>query len=758
MINPIIPMVAVTGTPDEKKIHNFVDSLYRVGLRQFLIYPRSGCEIPYMSEEWFHTVQNFLECAEKLEMKVWLYDDFNWPSGHCGGRVVQNPDYRLKSVTIRGHNAGRIHTGNNRDDFFGLGRFPDLMSDSATDYFIELTHEAYYKRFQKYFGSTILGIFTDEPSIAYACGSDDIPFYDGMDKDYYKKTGRTLQEDIQTQNEQLQSECMDLIMARFKKCYIEKIANWCQTHKIRMTGHLLHDDSPYRSARNSGGLLSCLSAFDLPGIDEIYSDLTSGYELTLLGAIQYAAKDGAIAEMFALGPCDMPYAKKRCMLFLASCFRVDHYFAAISPIDMRASKLIPDFFNAFSELQPDFAGMELLGEDAISAAEYAQKKFNPDVFIRYPRAAYVRNILDAKSDQPLYDLVNCLTKNQVQWKFIQEDEQPEANIPVAAFSQDLNLLLDGKPTTVSEICRQFRPRFLITCKDGSLPQNLFVRRFCDGSRLVLELAGKSRELLDGEQSFLLPAFGVWKGIHQEQKERRSLSDGVFEIEYQNENVARALFVDEQTDTNIICKQPMKVSFAVRGKVHCRLDGEICEHVLEEDTLRAGMKEFYRCTKKYLLLAGGHLLQSEDDYKYLPSVFLKGYFHVHYDSEACTLELTHTRDSYRAGEKLQYYGTVVFKKEVILPAKADVIVITGTQLFTSVYLDDQFLGSAICEPYQYHIQPIDHQRKCWVKIVQTSSIGPIFGDVAYYDANKKEVSWRGTPSTRETFFGFEEVYC
>ena len=85
-----------------------------------------------------------------------------------------------------------------------------------------------------------------------------------------------------------------------------------------MTGHLLHDDSPYKSARNSGGLLESLSDFMQPGIDEIYSDLHAESELTLWGAIDALAQQNTMAEMFALGPCDMQSLRISSIAFLRS--------------------------------------------------------------------------------------------------------------------------------------------------------------------------------------------------------------------------------------------------------------------------------------------------------------------------------------------------------------------------------------------------------------------------------------------------------
>lgn len=41
----------------------------------------------------------------------------------------------------------------------------DILNPIAVNRFIELTHEAYYRELKEYFGNTIIGFFTDEPSI-----------------------------------------------------------------------------------------------------------------------------------------------------------------------------------------------------------------------------------------------------------------------------------------------------------------------------------------------------------------------------------------------------------------------------------------------------------------------------------------------------------------------------------------------------------------------------------------------------------------
>lgn len=46
----------------------------------------------------------------------------------------------------------------------------DLLDINAMKLFIHLTHDTYYNRLEKYFGSTIVAMFTDEPCPLGRCG------------------------------------------------------------------------------------------------------------------------------------------------------------------------------------------------------------------------------------------------------------------------------------------------------------------------------------------------------------------------------------------------------------------------------------------------------------------------------------------------------------------------------------------------------------------------------------------------------------
>ena len=197
--NPLIPMGALTGCPDQKEIHDFLSAFKEVGFSQYLIYPRSGCELEYLSDDWFATCETFLEeCKNLGYSSVWLYDEFNFPSGQCGGRIMkENPDHALHFLQVF-----------EKDGTFSYGittnpNAPDVLNPEAMQKFIAYTHEQYAKRFGKYFGSLIKGIFTDEPSFNYYVGVGTgtekllIPFYPELEADYTALTGSNLKQDIE---------------------------------------------------------------------------------------------------------------------------------------------------------------------------------------------------------------------------------------------------------------------------------------------------------------------------------------------------------------------------------------------------------------------------------------------------------------------------------------------------------------------------------------------------------------------------------
>ena len=500
MINPLIPMTCITGHPNRDKICTYLNKLKSVGIVQLLLYPRSGCEIEYLSESWFDVISIFIDYCSSNNMKIWLYDDYNWPSGDANSKVTKKEEFRLKSIYTSGDKIGTINYKSlHNSGIFGGKYFPDLLNEKAVDYFIKCTHEEYYKRFKKYFGNVIIGMYTDEPSIGYCCTENSIPYYNGIENDYLHLCGRNFINDLQNNYSEFLYNAVTVISDKFKSSYINKIKSWCESHNILMTGHLLSDSEVYNSIVHSGRFLKNLSEFSLPGIDEIYTDFTDENEFSLFNSIEYSSgKNGAMAELFALGPCDMTYAKKRAMIYFSACHKVDHYFLAVSHMDLRGNLLVKDYFSDFSSDQPDFEGLKLLSDDACKASYIAKKDYQADVYVRYPYEFGAKNLNKTCDKQPFLKLINYLSNNNIQWKYL--DDELRTDAPIIEMDEKYNFFIDKKPLNIDNIHKKI---IIEDSEKNRINKGIFVRTFKDNSLVIINLFAKEGlYYINGKQIYL----------------------------------------------------------------------------------------------------------------------------------------------------------------------------------------------------------------------------------------------------------------
>ena len=752
MKSPLITMIAITGKPTKSYIYDYMKSLKDNGIEQAMLYPRSGCEIEYLSEEWFSTIGHFIDSSKELDMCIWLYDDFNWPSGDAGGRVTAIPEYRLKAISTKGDTLGEItYKSQHNAGLFGEKFFPDLLSPDAVEYFIKCTHEEYYKRFASYFGTVIKGIFTDEPSIGYCCKDGCIPYYDGIGVDYFDFCGRDFFDDMKNHHADFYLNAISVISERFRTNYIERLRKWCDGHDILMTGHLLCDDEMFWTVQHNGRLLKNLSRFALPGIDDIETYFDSKKEPALFGVIENASgENGAMAELFALGPCDMSYAKKRAMIYFAACHKIDHYFLAISHLDMRGNYKVKDYLNDISPSQPDFLGMKELSKEAKAAAMLAKMDYTPDVYVRYPYDICAKNVTEWINFEPLYHLINTLTYKQIQWKYTDGEE---VDTSVIEFNENGEITLDKKPFDIDRIPR----KTTVTDENNDTPTGIFVRRFDNGEVAIINLYAEEKEYFIGDKKIFLGKYDVYFSKSALPDTGKKEIYPSFKVRYRNENIIRVMHVNSIDVSEISSPNDTEVSFYVRKDVDACLNGEKIPCQRDADDLPFGMRNLYKHSDKRLLKSGTNTISTSEDLKYLPSVLISGDFCCRTVSgDVCRIDLSPRKAEYTCGDKIYDYGVVELTTELVIPNDASKLEISGTDLVTEVYIDNSFVGVKAFAPYEFEIPRGVTGKNIEMKIVQYSSIAPIFGDVAFWDKTVESCGWRGTPPTENKYFGFSNI--
>jgi hypothetical protein len=276
------------------------------GINQVILHPRPGLITTYLTDEWFGLVKYSVEKAKSLGMKVWLYDENSYPSGFAGGEVpAQLPETQGKMLQlVKTSDLSKINSEiafilkKEGDKFIEISKaavkegeeyyvfvyilagksawyggysYVDIMQRKTTDKFLEVTHEQYKKYIGNEFGKTVPGIFTDEPNIHVAGGTNSICYTPAL-FDYFKKRwGYDLKVnmpllfdetgDYKKVRHNYYSALLDLLIEN----WAVPIHNFCERNNIALTGHYWEHDWPM--PRNTSDNMALAAYSQVPGID-----------------------------------------------------------------------------------------------------------------------------------------------------------------------------------------------------------------------------------------------------------------------------------------------------------------------------------------------------------------------------------------------------------------------------------------------------------------------------------------------------------
>lgn len=269
---------------DEEIIRQIID-FEAHGVYGFVIHPRIGLpgNVKWLSPEMIHAMEVAISEAARRGMYVVLYDEGMYPSGSSSGQVVErNPEHAarglakidlkkgeepvlaegIKLVTITDRPDGSrvaiveqqsrgvirgLHYLNEGEQRLREESPPagDILNPAAVTSFIELVYDRYNKEFGRYFGKTIIGIFTNEPSplgrggtrgvvpgnasllpqIKSILGYDITPFLSDLwfnDNPESKKHRNDYNRAINI--------CLE-------ENYYKRLGNWCYLNNIALMGH-----------------------------------------------------------------------------------------------------------------------------------------------------------------------------------------------------------------------------------------------------------------------------------------------------------------------------------------------------------------------------------------------------------------------------------------------------------------------------------------------------------------------------------------
>ena len=780
---PLIPMGAITGKPDEQTVQETLEAYKAVGVEQYLIYPRSGLELTYMGDEWLQMCEWFCKHAKRLGMKIWLYDEYNWPSGSCKGRVpAENPAFESRQFAVNKQPDGAYSW-----QVVHAPGWADNYSLPAMRRFIELTHKRYEQRLASYLGGTVVGIFTDEPAhptpVSLARKPDLLfRYFDGAEEEYRAATGRGLREDVQAylsdpSKDAMWADYYGLLGRRFRKAHFDPITAWCRRVGIESTGHMIAENSTESSALYNGDPLHALKGLTVPGMDEIGTRLEPGkIEWITFAVAQHAAGrcgKGGLAELFALGPSDLSLATHRQMLWLCAAHKIDRYVLAIAPLDARGNVEKSGYFNPMSPMQPWFPAFRHLADESCRAARYAAKPQVCEVAVRYPQREAARLAASRKPHPALLATLRALTASQITYDLYEEDEACDKRVVLAFEGAAIRDEKSGRRFTSFEEAVAFAgaqcpPAARVETVGGRPVSAVVTRAYRDGSVLVLGLGGEphgSLRLVRAGRpsvSFALPARGVrvWEGDRNEPApadNRRTVpvtADG-FALTLSAPVVQRLVF-NAQGQARFSVAQPVEgVRLVVRHHPQpsaVTLDGvpvsagEACR------VLRLGIDALYRQSAPFRLEAGEHRVVitagGSDTNFFLPVACLTGPFAVN-DGKLSALPVKVAPGALWRQGLAGFCGSVSFRTQVAVPQleSGSALRLDTGGLYASVALGGRELGTRAWAPFEWEVPAGLKGKTVELAVTLRTSVAPLFGDGKHPEAAWPKKFWVPPPDPK-----------
>ncbi len=206
--------------------------------------------------------------------------------------------------------------------WFNDTAYANLLDPEATREFIKTTHEAYYRCVGDEFGKTIQSIFTDEPQFSrknnFAKSTDrkmiSVPFTDDFPQTYQKQYGEDLMAhlpeiffDRKEGYPVTRYRYHDHLTERFVSAYADQLGDWCESHGIALTGHVMWEPTLESQTRAVGEAMRFYRKMQLPGIDMLALRIEYNTCKQCQSAVHQFGREGMLDELYGVTNWDFDF-------------------------------------------------------------------------------------------------------------------------------------------------------------------------------------------------------------------------------------------------------------------------------------------------------------------------------------------------------------------------------------------------------------------------------------------------------------------
>lgn len=359
-----VPFWAWNGRLEKDELLWQIDVFKKMGMGGFFMHSRTGLNTEYLGKEWMNLINASADKAQKEGMIAWLYDEDRWPSGTAGGIVTQDPQYRAKFICfysmpgdqftwndsivaafacnlngVSYTDCSRIlpttpasfFTGKTvlkfvveemkKSDFYNGYTYLNTLKREATEKFIELTHEKYKEYCGSRLGTSIAGIFTDEPyrgSLinSFKNGTWMAPWTEELPAAFKKRFGYDpvdhlpelfLKKDSSSIAE-FKWHYVEILQEMFLDNFMKPLYQWCEENNMQFTGHLLHEDNLTAQTAAQGSLMRSYEYMHCPGVD-VLTEGNRNYCIVkqLASAARQLGKTRLLSELYGCSGWQMTF-------------------------------------------------------------------------------------------------------------------------------------------------------------------------------------------------------------------------------------------------------------------------------------------------------------------------------------------------------------------------------------------------------------------------------------------------------------------
>ena len=375
---------------EEAELRRQIGIFQEMGMGGFHMHSRTGTVTPYLSEAFMDLVAACVDEAKKRDMLAWLYDEDRWPSGFAGGIVTRDPKFRGRYLQVRFDKRTQPVDHENDDDgrflasyavkldaearlagyrrcgeddpaepgeiriwcyrlinpksgWYNNQCYVDTLNPAAIRKFVEVTHEAYFRKVGSEFGKVVPSIFTDEPqfahkqSLTYARGDADaadgqkphaariafarehgelaLPYTDDLPETYRKAYGADFFETFPELLWELPEgryslaryRYHDHVAERFAAAFSDTIGAWCREHHIQSSGHMMMEPTLQSQTAALGDCMRSYRSFLLPGIDMLCDRLELSTAKQAQSSSRQYGRGGVLSELDGVTDWDFSF-------------------------------------------------------------------------------------------------------------------------------------------------------------------------------------------------------------------------------------------------------------------------------------------------------------------------------------------------------------------------------------------------------------------------------------------------------------------